>query len=204
MRQLRTCDFCGDDPTGVYEVLPASLGPTEAEQRRVALCAGCRNTLESTLEPLLARLDGSETASSEPAPNPATPAPERDPNPVAEPRSAPDPEPTPEPETPAEAAEPDENADDVADEGENADALPGERAAVRKEVRRIAPRGDRPPGYDKVLRLLQNREGAMKRDDLRTLVTNAYGLGDGEFDAVVDAAVENGDLAESRKGLRTT
>jgi hypothetical protein len=56
MRQLRTCDFCGDDAAGVYEVLPPELSPTEAEQRRVVLCADCLETLEGVLDPLLARL----------------------------------------------------------------------------------------------------------------------------------------------------
>ena len=198
MRQLRTCDFCGDEPTGVYEVLPASLAPTEAEQRRVALCADCRETLESVLEPLLARPDGAEPPSNPPARNPSTPATDPERNPVAEPKPARESEPAPERDA---SVEPDESeAGDEAD----ADARRSEREAARREVRRTAPRGDRPPGYDKVLRLLQNREGAMKRDDLRALVTNAYGLGDDEFDAVVDAAVENGDLDEGRKGLRTT
>ncbi|SFR32090.1 hypothetical protein [Halogeometricum limi] len=56
MRQLRTCDFCGDDAVGIYEVLPAELSPTETEQRRVVLCADCSETLEGVLDPLLARL----------------------------------------------------------------------------------------------------------------------------------------------------
>lgn len=56
MRQLRTCDFCGADAAGVYEVLPPELSPTEAEQRRVVLCPDCLETLEGVLDPLLARL----------------------------------------------------------------------------------------------------------------------------------------------------
>ena len=56
MRQLRTCDFCGDDAAGVYEVLPPELSPTEAEQRRVVLCENCLSTLEGVVDPLLDRL----------------------------------------------------------------------------------------------------------------------------------------------------
>ena len=55
MRQLRACDFCGDDALGAFEVVPPELSPTEAEQRRVVLCQACRATLEELLEPLLAR-----------------------------------------------------------------------------------------------------------------------------------------------------
>jgi hypothetical protein len=56
MRQLRTCEFCGADAAGVYEVLPPELSPTEAEQRRIVLCSGCAETLESVIDPLLERL----------------------------------------------------------------------------------------------------------------------------------------------------
>ena len=56
MRQLRRCDFCGGDAAGVYEVLPPELDPTEAEQRRVVLCADCADTLETVVDPLLDRL----------------------------------------------------------------------------------------------------------------------------------------------------
>ncbi|MFD1685372.1 hypothetical protein [Halobellus litoreus] len=56
MRQLRACDFCGDDAAGVYEVLPPELSPTEAEQRRVVLCENCLSTLEGVVDPLLDRL----------------------------------------------------------------------------------------------------------------------------------------------------
>lgn len=61
MRQLRSCDFCGADSDGVYEVLPPELSPTESQQRRVALCADCLDTLETVVEPLLDRL-GVESA----------------------------------------------------------------------------------------------------------------------------------------------
>jgi hypothetical protein len=65
MRQLRACDFCGDEAEGVYEVIPPELSPTEAEQRRLALCESCVGTLELTLEPLLSRL-GVDGADDEP------------------------------------------------------------------------------------------------------------------------------------------
>ncbi|MBB6647365.1 hypothetical protein H5V44_13910 [Halobellus sp. MBLA0160] len=56
MRQLRTCEFCGADAAGVYEVLPPALSPTEAEQRRIVLCSDCAGTLETVIDPLLERL----------------------------------------------------------------------------------------------------------------------------------------------------
>ncbi|RDI71878.1 prolipoprotein diacylglyceryl transferase [Halopelagius longus] len=56
MRELRSCDFCGADADGIYEVLPPELSPAEDEQRRVVLCGDCASTLETVLEPLLDRL----------------------------------------------------------------------------------------------------------------------------------------------------
>ncbi|SIS10723.1 hypothetical protein [Natronorubrum thiooxidans] len=57
MRALRTCDFCGDDAAGTFEVIPPELEPTDTEQRRVVLCPDCKARLEGVLEPLFARLD---------------------------------------------------------------------------------------------------------------------------------------------------
>ncbi|WP_207586614.1 hypothetical protein [Halomontanus rarus] len=55
MRELRSCDFCGGDAAGTFEIVPPQLEPTEAEQRRVVLCEACKARLEALLEPLLAR-----------------------------------------------------------------------------------------------------------------------------------------------------
>lgn len=63
MRELRSCDFCDGDALGTFEVIPDELSPTETEQRRVVLCRDCRETLETVLEPFLARLGG-ESADS--------------------------------------------------------------------------------------------------------------------------------------------
>ena len=60
MRQVRTCDFCGDDASGLYEPLPDSIpdGP------RLLLCDGCRDRLASVIDPLLDRVqaDGGSVA----------------------------------------------------------------------------------------------------------------------------------------------
>ncbi|WP_126663952.1 hypothetical protein [Haloterrigena salifodinae] len=66
MRELRRCDFCGGDAAGAFEIVPPELEPTEAEQRRVVLCADCKNRLQTLIEPLLARAgaDGESSAAS--------------------------------------------------------------------------------------------------------------------------------------------
>ena len=74
MRQLRACDFCGDDAAGVYEVLPPELSPTEAEQRRVVLCVDCLETLETVVDPLLDRLGIDGDADAEPTAKSTSPA----------------------------------------------------------------------------------------------------------------------------------
>ena len=77
MRQLRSCDFCGDDAAGVYEVLPPELSPTEAEQHRVVLCSDCVGTLEAVVNPLLERL-GVDTGGDDTDPTPeGSPPPSR-------------------------------------------------------------------------------------------------------------------------------
>ena len=53
MREVRTCDFCDDEAAGTFEVVPPERDPV-GEGRRMVLCPGCRGTLASVLEPLLA------------------------------------------------------------------------------------------------------------------------------------------------------
>ena len=72
MRQLRSCDFCGGDAAGVYEVLPPEVSPTEAEQRRLVLCSDCAGTLETVVDPLLERL-GVETSADASTPDGGAP-----------------------------------------------------------------------------------------------------------------------------------
>ncbi|ELY78786.1 hypothetical protein [Natrinema pallidum] len=55
MRELRSCDFCGAEAIGAFEIVPPELEPTEAEQRRVVPCRDCKVRLETLLEPLLSR-----------------------------------------------------------------------------------------------------------------------------------------------------
>jgi predicted nucleic-acid-binding protein len=50
--------------------------------------------------------------------------------------------------------------------------------------------------YTKVMRLLENRELPVDREEIRVVATNAYEIRPAEFDAVVDAAVERGMIVE--------
>ncbi|CQH61916.1 uncharacterized protein HHUB_3588 [Halobacterium hubeiense] len=190
MRQLDTCDFCADAANGVYEVVPASVA---GESRRLALCADCRATLQSVVDPLL---DAAGTPAAAPE---------------AESKSETEPESESESDRRDDAdADASPSVDSAAESGDDEDGIVIESGSRDEQEGGNAENADsgkperRPSGYGQVIRLLQNRDGAMPRDDLRALATNAYNLGGREFEDAVEAAVENGDVEESPDGLRTT
>ncbi|MEF8757637.1 MAG: hypothetical protein V5A33_05330, partial [Halobacteriales archaeon] len=51
--------------------------------------------------------------------------------------------------------------------------------------------------YNRVIRLLQNREFPVDRDEIETVATNAYELSHEEFDAVIRVAIDRGVLEEA-------
>ncbi|MFT4889196.1 MAG: hypothetical protein ACI9YT_000105 [Halobacteriales archaeon] len=51
--------------------------------------------------------------------------------------------------------------------------------------------------YNRVVRLLQNREFPVERDEIETVATNAYELSHEEFDAVIRVAIDRGVLEEA-------
>jgi predicted nucleic-acid-binding protein len=50
--------------------------------------------------------------------------------------------------------------------------------------------------YNRVVRLLQNREFPVDRDEIEAVATNAYELSHEEFDAVIRLAIDRGVLEE--------
>jgi hypothetical protein len=190
MRQLDTCDFCGGAPEGVFEVVP---GDIEGGPVRLALCASCRGTLASVTDPLLDadRRDtsgqGTATESTDPSLEPASSEPTTD--------EAPD---------TANASASGDGAAETDDADEREDTTDaGSDSGVTIESQGGGSPARRPDGYAQLLRLLQNRDGAMPKSDLRALATNAYDLSAETFEAAVEAAVENGDVEETASGLRT-
>ena len=296
MRQLRACDFCGDDALGAFEVVPPELSPTEAEQRRVVLCTDCRVTLEELLEPLLARagvetvdgtdvevvgtdeeVDGTDekvdetddevddaavetptsgdgTRSSNVNATPADDSPieessvedsSRDATPIDEPTadgSSTGDESSDEPAadhpsdvadsieawagaTPSggddsaekpmgEAADEkadgqaDEGASKVVDEGASSDVVVVSHADESIDDRDSSPNeseassGALAPEYGKLLRLLRNRDLPMNRSKVEALASGAYDLDGHEVEALIDAAVERGDLVDDGGRIR--
>ncbi|ELZ73678.1 hypothetical protein C5B91_14480 [Haloferax sp. Atlit-10N] len=137
MRELRTCDFCGTDAVGVFEVLPPELTPAD-DQRRVVLCEHCEETLSEVIAPLLSRLGvdaGVDVPDDARAETGASAAPERTASgsggeAASVDVNAVDPAPTP-PE-PANHDSPDE-ADDHEESGDDADDDDGEDEAERSD-----------------------------------------------------------------------
>jgi hypothetical protein len=223
MRQVDACDFCGDAPDGVFEVVPATVpdGPV-----RLALCTDCRTTLETVVDPLLAA-DATDAAPAEPTSDdtpseaadaaPDSPTATRDP--AGERRRGDDADGESAGATDHDAAGrtdrdstvEDDDVPDATDDagggGGGGGGSPGESSdtdGVTIEQQGGATPAQRPDGYAQVLRLLENRNGGMARDDLRALATNAYDLTERTFEAAVDAAIENGDVEDTSGGLRRT
>ncbi|MFB6269027.1 MAG: hypothetical protein ABEH83_03730 [Halobacterium sp.] len=240
MRQLDTCDFCGDAAEGVYEVVPASVadGP-----KRLALCAACRDTLQSVVDPLLdaagaltGDADGQSDATTRDS-STSGDAERASPSRAVSGTAVDDAiDADSDRETGAARAQSDQaaasavgddeaasadgddepgddedgvtiHAGDDTGSGGPADAEESESADAESETPNGAAAGGsparRPDGYAQVIRLLQNRDGAMPRDDLRALATNAYDLDTATFEDAVDAAIENGDVEETSGGLQT-
>lgn len=199
MRQVDACDFCGDAPDGVFEVVPATVpdGPV-----RLALCGDCRATLETVVDPLLATGAGDATDDEVPTANARSEDADRSGEPADSGTAT-----TPgtdaaedAPNAPTAMRDSPENSDsDGTDDGSATDSSDG--GGITIEQPGGAP-AERPDGYAQVLRLLENRDGGMPRGDLRALATNAYDLTDRTFETAVDAAIENGDVEAGSDGLR--
>lgn len=227
MRSLQQCDFCGDDAVGTFELVPPELEPTDAEQRRVLLCADCEDRLETLLEPLFDRLGvtgdatGSSTTTGE-----ATSATGEDETPLVS-SSGSDDESDPGAEggsafdggrnvlqstddedetigdasTDGDAADPesgdDGSSEEVAESDGEADGSSAETdgAAVAFNDDAAPTEDRRPPsGYSRVMRLLRNREFPMGRADAESLVAGAYDFERREVEAIIEYALETGEL----------
>jgi len=55
--------------------------------------------------------------------------------------------------------------------------------------------------YNKVIRLLQNREFPVERAEIHEIATSAYQISDREFDAIIDAAIERDLIGEENGQL---
>lgn len=191
MVDLESCYFCGDaDDVQAYAVVPPRFEPTADEQQTVTLCERCYEKLGRVVQPLADRLDaelgdGDAEAGERP------------------------------PQSAAQAGEvPEESVtDEVAPGGEGIETEPrtgetsGERAAEADEVAAEtaaadAPHQDRPAGYRKAMKLLENREFPLDRAEVEGLLGGAYEMNPEEVSAVLEAAVEHGRFVEEGGKLK--
>jgi len=185
MRQVRTCDFCGDDAAGLYEPYPPSVpdGP------RLLLCDGCRDRLSSIVDPLVAEIEGDAGGDrAEPAP------------PVREPVS-PEPADGGNDTSTGEAESRDTDPVPVDDDGERSSEVDAAAAADVGEStdaggRSKSERAGAPPGYRKVMRFLENRQLPMDRGEAEQLAADAYELDEATVADAIDHAVGYGRLRE--------
>jgi hypothetical protein len=100
----------------------------------------------------------------------------------------------------------DRNGGDGGDDGEDSVGGDGEDPDERQEGDDDPEAGDPAGGtarttvsaleYNKVMRLLQNREFPVDRPEIQTVAANAYGLAEHECAEVIDLAIDRGLIAE--------
>jgi len=189
MREVRTCDFCGADATGVYEPLPSSMVP---DGPRMLLCDGCRDRLGTVIDPLLDHLDadgaGIGADSDDTRSGSATDS-------AVTLRS--DDGPSSSSNTGDGTA-----AGGSGSSGPGSTRSPGSAAGGTDDVevtpggRSPSKRSTVPKGYRKVMRFLENRELPMPREEAETLAAGAYDLDEGGVSDAIDHAIKHDRLTE--------
>lgn len=208
MRALRSCDFCGEQAVGTFEVIPEELEPTESERRRVILCESCKETVQQLIEPLVERAGGTADSEEDSSKNAGT----------TEAGSAENDAESTDSETAnlIESSTDDDGSllgesddeDDAADseasgtenDGEDGDAESSSSSSNTQTTQNV--KSERPDNYGQVLRLLRNREFPMSREEVVTIATSAYQLKPRNVQAIIDEAVDRGEFVESNGQLQ--
>ncbi|ELZ88212.1 hypothetical protein C453_02042 [Haloferax elongans ATCC BAA-1513] len=231
MHELRTCDFCGADAVGVFEMLPPAFTPAD-DQRRIVLCESCRETLTDAVKPLLDRLDADasvDVADDAPAETGANVTTDTGPEGSVGDASATEAvgaEPEPSPSTPDdydavdasedgdrngdgdgngdedEATETEDSTDGETTEADPADSTDEDVLAEDPGETDAEDIGPEPPNFRKVIRILQNREFPVERTEVEALASGAYDLDDEEVADIFDYAIKRGLLEEDGRMLR--
>jgi len=204
MDRLSSCYFCGaalDAQLSEYPVVPRRLQPEGAGSKTVVLCDGCRRKLGNVLEEVVAAAEGDSTDAPdyagtdfEPigaATNGEAPA---DRSAVGEASDGTGRQP--------ERIDTVSTADEATSSSDSGPARSSETSGATADTGNDGA-GDGSDGpsltkleYNKVMRLLQNREFPVDRLEIREVATSAYRIDPEEFDAVIDAAIERGLIAE--------
>jgi hypothetical protein len=225
MTRLSSCYFCGatlDASLEEYPIVPSSLQPAEGERQTVVLCQSCHHKLDRVLDTVVdafgdpatttatGTVDESDGGSDDPSaaasggllegPEPIdvappgdddTPAPDHadgggDTSPRAETSSDPLSEETASGETEGEQDR-NETADDGTEQSQDDVSGPGSAGGTGSVTKRE---------YNKVIRLLQNREFPVDRREFIAVASNAYQLSEADCERILDVAVDQGALDE--------
>jgi hypothetical protein len=208
MDQLSSCYFCGgalDTSLSEYPVVPADLRASDEDSLTVVLCPTCRRKLGRVVEEVVAATeagnvsaedeDGYDDTGFEPIDEanerPGTLLDDSDDPPSEESET----------ETTASAEQP-AAAGSTTSKGNTHEGTNGDTHGDAEAAEASGATSDDDPEltrleYNKVMRLLQNRQLPVDRAEIRDVAISAYGIDPEEFDAVIKAAVERGLIAES-------
>lgn len=187
MDRLASCYFCGaaaDTDISEYPVVPRELSPPADRQGTVSLCPTCRQKLARIIDPILDTVGKTEGVSTAQEPEPqATPSDDRH---VID-RIA----------SGAEDAGSDSESDDPVDTPD-AEVESGGGTDDRVTVEDI-PVSTRE--FNRVMRLLGNREFPVDRSEFELVATNAYDVTPSQVDSILEVAVARGLIAEDEDKL---
>lgn len=231
MDRLSSCYFCGaalDASLSEYPVVPRSLDPDPSEQQQVVLCSTCRTKLATVVKTVVdAAADERTTdddrttlmdeAGIDPQPDPTeisdadeTGLLDGDDDPLAD--SGPSRDGTgraaeSEDDRGTSSASPDDTGRTADDAGRNTGGGRGDSDGRDRDAD-TGGGDDTDDGptlsrleYSKVMRLVQNRDLPVPRNEIREVAVNAYDIDPAEFDAILNAAVERGLIGEENGQL---
>ena len=213
MADFEVCYFCGRAPDGAlgeYAVVPRAFDPGPDEQHSVVLCSTCRDKLTALMKPVVEAAPNTDPApstdpasSTDPAPGPGSgDDPSEDGITVesgdesSEPRAL---------DEPSESDTPDESTSEAPGEPEGPSRSGPSRSGPPRDPRRAAHQdilGDDSETYNRVLRLLRNREFPVQRDDIEEVAATAYELEPSKVSSAIDTMVQKGLLVDQDGTLR--
>jgi len=206
MDQLSSCYFCGgalDASLSEYPVVPKRLRSGTAESKTVVLCQSCRRKLGTILEPVVEATGGESLPDDDQSADMDEAGIDGlDPSDISDANETDEDHPFDD-ESEWESAAAREEA--KTDGEENASGDTTEPAAGTDDAESATESDETEANkdpeltrleYSKVMRLLENRQFPVDKAEIREVAESAYDIDPGEFDAVVDAAVERGLIGE--------
>ena len=225
MDQLSSCYFCGgalDVSLSEYPVVPKQLRAEPEDSKTVVLCPTCRHKLGAIVEDVVAaadepRVEDPEQSTDEPSYEGTGFEPidseaadgEIDEGSLLNDETDTGNDPSADGDTTTATAARDDTepaAEETAEAGDigptdDTDTSEIEDSSASSSETRDDSTDDSDPTltrleYNKVMRLLQNRELPVDRTEIREVATSAYDIDTDEFEAVIRAAVERGLIDE--------